>query len=484
MKKNILKKSIYYTILGFLPLSFAVFFTPIYTKYLDVEQYGILNLYMLYTGIISQIIGLGISRAFFFLYWDVYSDEKKLKQLISNVIGLLLLLQLIYISIGLLFGYQILDTIIKSKESFTYELFILCLFQSSFLVYFELFSFFFRNEEKIKAYTLINVSTLVLLTIGTLIGIIYLSLEARGAIYGRFIGYGLVILISLIYFIKKYGISLQYKRSYMIVIFSIPVFLNALVGAFSSGVDRILIERLDTIENLGIYGFALVFITILEVWFNSINNALAPKILKYLNEAYELKRREIEGLIYLILLSVITVVTLINASIYPILQLLIPYKFHAVTTFVPILMAAFIWRVATSMVTIPFYIKKKTKLFLYNEIGILLLVFIIGYTGYQVFGIIGIAYSIYVVKMIEFIVMYYLSKKVMPLPIQLSKFYLLIGLLSLALFSCSIFDKNSIINSHLLFILPLIVFLITLIYFMKREINAVLLIYRIRNKLI
>lgn len=484
MPKDLLKSSLLYTILGFLPLSFAVIFTPIYTKYLGTSQYGILSLFLLYTGILAQIIGLGVNRAFLYFYWDVYKDSQNLKKLISNTLGLLLILQIIFITVGAVLGKYFLHLIVDDTKNFTFTYFLISLFQASFLIYYELFCYFFRNRNELKQYAIITISTLLFLTLGTVTGVVILNLEASGAIYGRFIGYGIVISASLLFFVKKYGISFSLKQSKIYLIFSFPIFLNSLIGAFASGTDKILIERLDNISNLGIYSFGLVFVTILEVWLSSINNALSPSIIKFLNEGIVSKRREIEGLIYVIFLSVMLVITLIVLLAYPVLELLIPPKYYLVTTFIPILVAAFMWRTMTTLVTNSFYIKKRTKLFLFNEIGILVLTFIFGYLGYYIFGILGIAIAIYVVKMLEFIVMYYLSKKVLRIPVELTNFYKVIVIVSISLFICSFLDKNEAINNYFLYSTPFLVLILFSFVFLKKEIKSIILIYRRRKQIL
>ena len=484
MAKDILKSSISYTVLGFLPLSVAVIFTPIYTKYLGTTEYGILSLFVLYTGIAAQIIGLGVSKAFLYYYWDVYKEKSELKSLMSSTLGLLLSLQLIFISTGIYFADSILSFLVKSNQQFTKELFTLCLIQSSFLIYYELFCYFYRNENKLKPYAIISVGTLIFLTSGTIIGVIFLDLKSIGAIYGRFIGYGLIIVPSFVYFLNKYGLSFNWKQSKTLLIFSLPIFLNSIIGAFASGSDKLLIDRLDNLGNLGIYTFGLVFVTVMEVWLSSISNALSPSIIKFLNEDIVVKRREIEGLIYTIFLSVMLLIVTIVLLVYPVLELLIPSKFHEVTTYIPILLAAFMWRTMTTLVTNSFYIKKKTKVFIFNELGILILTFVLGYLGYQWTGILGITIALYLVKMLEFIVMYHLSKKVLKMPIYLGNFYKTITIISVALFLCSFFDKKDYISAYILYSIPFLTLFLFSFLFLRKEIQSVYLIYRRRNKIL
>tara|TARA_B110001450_G_C17273927_1_gene340666 strand:+ start:210 stop:536 length:327 start_codon:yes stop_codon:yes gene_type:complete len=105
MEDKIVKSTIIHTALGLLPL----LFTPIYLRYLNPEEYGILNLFSVYGIILASIYTLGVNSAFGFIYWNYYKDKKKVHHLLASTIGLILILQLIIFTIGLIFGNTILN---------------------------------------------------------------------------------------------------------------------------------------------------------------------------------------------------------------------------------------------------------------------------------------------------------------------------------------------------------------------------------------
>lgn len=478
MAKDILKNSIWYTILGFLPLSISFVFAPLYLQYLDEAQYGILNLFVLYTGIFTQIYDLGIGSAFGYLYWDVYKDKNKLKELMSSTLGLMLLFQFILISIGLFFGESIVRLIAKSSEFSYNPIFIILILVSAFMAYNNLFLYYFRNQDQVKKYAIISVSTLLLLTIGTLLGVVYLDLKAIGAIYGRSIGYFLIVGALWIWFVKRYGIKINLKASKQLLVFGIPLFLNTLIGAFGYSTDRILIERLDTLSNLGIYAFATIVVTFLEVIFNALNNAIAPTLYKYVNEAHVEKRNEIIGLSYTVFLIVLVTISLVIAGIIPAVHLVIPENFHEALRYVPILASAFIWRVFTTLCSFSIYTMKKTKYLLINQSSNILFTIILGYLGYQLYGIIGIAYAIYLVRIIEFFIIYIISQKVKPLGLKLQNLIILAIILGLVSFTCSNYFDHDL--AYLIYFLPLGVCMILTPLFARKEIKLAL--YMIRNR--
>lgn len=481
MAKDILKSTAVYTFLGFLPLTFALIFTPIYLKYLDTAEYGLFNLFLLYSGIITQLYGLGIFNAFVFLYWDNYKNPKDLRELISSTIGLLLTIQIIFIGLALVFGNQILALINPPKEFSFYPFFVWTLVFAAIMTYYEMFQYYFRNEGKIKEYSILSLSTLLLFTIGTVSGVIFLDLKSIGAIYGRTIGYGLVVIGFLIYFISNYGISIHLKKSKTILLFGFPLFVNAIIGVIAYSSDRLLVEQLDGIEALGVYGFSFIVISVLEIWFNAINNALSPTLYKYILENYEEKKNEIQGLSHLIVLAIMLSVTLLIAILHFAMDWFIPASFQNAVFYIPILATAFIWRVFTSLEMYSLYVNKKTKYIPISQLSNLIFTVVLGYALYQIWGIMGIVYAVYLVKVIEYIVVKLIVKKVQALELKLSKMIILAILLSVASFVSTIYHDE--FNPYLFYFLPLLILILISPLLLKKDLINLKYILKNRKEL-
>ena len=484
MAKDLFKNSFIYTILGFLPLAFAFFLTPVYVNYMNEKEYGLLNLFLLYSGIFTIVLNLGVARSFAYLYWDVYKSEDKLKELFSSSISLLLIFQIFLVSISLLFGNSILSFISNSESNFTlYPYFFLSIIYSCFMVYYEMFQFFFRNRENLKAYSILTLGTLILFTLGNIIGVVILDLKSIGAIYGRTLSYGLITIGFLLYFIKKYGISYNKTTYQNILIFGFPLFINSLVGALAYGFDKILIEQLDNLETLGIYGFALISVTVLEIFFNAVNNAFTPTIFRYLKESFEEKSAVIEQIILLIIISVIVLALLIVGAFHPLLDLLIPENYHESGKYVPILVCAFFWRVLTGIKSYSIFKEKKTNYFLLIQSSLLLSICLFGYLGYHYFGIMGIIYAVYFSKLIEYLIMNRISNKVAKLPIRMRNIHLLLLILSLICFYISQFDYH---NSSIIIIyfLPFISLFVLSPFLLRKELKRIIQLIKFRKEIL
>ena len=415
MKDNIVKSTITYTALGFLPLSFALLFTPIYLRYLNPEEYGILNLFSVYGGILSNIYTLGVNSAFGFIYWDYYRDKKKVQHLLASTIGLILILQLIFFTIGLIFGSTILNFILKSPETFPFYPFgLLTLIYPVFAVFYELFLPYFRNEGKIKSYASLSIATLFFLTLGSVLGIIVFNLKAEGAIIGRTIGYAVVVICFLIHFISKVGVYFDKKLSKDLLKFGFPLMLSTIIGSVSYSVDRILVERFSSIKELGIYGLAIVIASVIEIWFNALNNALAPTIFKYMKDNIEGNKLKIQTLAHTIIFSVFLAATLLIMVAKPLVELIATEEYFDCIKYIPLLVIALNARAFSSIKSYVFYRSSVTKKLPIIQIINLILTVLFSYFLFETLGIIGIAITVVVVKNIEVGIVNYHVNRINP----------------------------------------------------------------------
>ena len=85
--EKLVKNSIYYTLGNILPQTAGFVLLPVYTAYLDPEQYGIVNAMTVLGSVIGIILTLGIDRGIYRLYYD-YSEEVRKKYLGTIIIGL------------------------------------------------------------------------------------------------------------------------------------------------------------------------------------------------------------------------------------------------------------------------------------------------------------------------------------------------------------------------------------------------------------
>ncbi|MGZ4118576.1 MAG: lipopolysaccharide biosynthesis protein, partial [Bacteroidia bacterium] len=116
---KLLKSTFVYTLLGFLPMASAFVLTPVYTKYLSPEEYGIISLSNLFNAYLSVFVAIGIDSAFSRFYFK-YKKEAITKVLLSTALISMLCVSAILYLLFLLIGNSVF-TLAFNNSVFTYS---------------------------------------------------------------------------------------------------------------------------------------------------------------------------------------------------------------------------------------------------------------------------------------------------------------------------------------------------------------------------
>lgn len=464
-----LKNTAIYTILGFLPLSFSFIFTPIYTQYLSKEDYGLLNLFIIISGILTPFFGFGIDQVAGFLYWDYSKDKKKLGEFMSTTICLLFLVALVIFSIGFLFGHKLINTFVKNGTHFTLWPFLtLALVYPFFMIINRVLLYYYRNEGDIKKYAILNLSTLLLITTGSIFGVITLKKGAEGATEGRTIGFCIIILFFVFYEIKKIGLTYNKNIAKQLIKMGWPLFLSSLVGCLAYIGDRVIIEQLGTLEILGIYGFSVTIASVIEILMASLGNSFTPSIYKTILEEDESQYENTHFQLFILVYLIIALIVFIIAIIVPFMRLFISSNFFEAAQYIPLLCLAFIPRIFTQQFSLKFYKQKKISYLLYLNIVYLVFIMVFGIIFYTLFGIKGVALSVFLTNLINMFSAYYLSQKIDPFHFKFKKLYLLSLIISVSILLLYVIPQTTYYLS-LFYLLPFVVFVMASIFILREE---------------
>jgi O-antigen/teichoic acid export membrane protein len=464
-----LKTTIIYTILGFLPLSFSLIFTPVYTKYLSREDYGLLNLFNVISGLLIPFFGLGIDQAAGFLYWDYSKDKKKLAEFMSTTISLIFLIAIIILLFGILFGESIINTFVKNGSQFSlWPFLILALVYPFFMILSRILLYYYRNEGDIKKYAALNLSTLILITAGSIVGVITLNKGAAGAVEGRTIGFCGIIFIFILYEIKKIGLNYNKSIAKLLLVMGGPLFLSTLIGTLAYVADRLIIEQLGTLEMLGVYGFAATIASVVEILMSALGNSFIPVIYKSILEEDEAYYKKTRFQLFIFIYSIIAVVVLITAVITPFVKLFISSNFYESIQYIPMLCISFIPRVFAQIFSLKLYKKKKSTYLLFLNIGYLISISLFGPIFYHFFGIKGIVLSVFITGLINMLLSFLISQKIDDFNFKFTKLYVFFSIISASTLALWLVQPGWHFH-YLFYTFPLIMFIVFSLLIHKEE---------------
>gem|GEM_PF-2177486 len=464
-----LKNTIIYTVLGFLPLSFSLIFTPVYTQYLSKTDYGLLNLFTIISGILIPFFGLGIDQVAGFLYWDYSKDKKKLAEFMSTTICLLFLVALVIFLVGFLFGPMLINNFVKNGAHFTtWPYLTLALVYPFFMIINRVLLYYYRNEGDIKKYATLNISTLLLITTGSVLGVVTFNKGAEGAIEGRTIGFCGIILFFVFYELKKIGLTYNKDIAKPLIKMGGPLFLSTLIGALAYIGDRVIIEQSGTLEMLGIYGFSVTIASVIEILMAALSNSFTPGIYKTILEENKAEYKNTRFQLFILIYLIIALVVFITAIIVPFMKLFISPNFFEAVQYIPLLCLAFVPRVFTQLFSLKFYKLKKTSYMLYLNIAYLISIMGFGLVFYNFFGLKGVAFSVFVTGLINILSAYGVSIKLDSFNFNFGKVYLIFLLITFSILSIYIIPQTSQ-SQPIIYLIPLCVFIIASLIIARKE---------------
>lgn len=399
--KLIKNKKILYTLVGFLPLSVSLLFAPVYINYLSVKDYGFLNIYNTLIGLIAPLLHFGIKDGFGFLYWKNNDTSESIDTFFKKSISSILTFQILTIIVFSVIGKYIFGYFFESlNEDYFKPFFLVSCFYAFFLNFNDLFFYYFRNKGNTKEFLLLNVLSLATMTLGTLIGVVILEYGLYGAIFGKFIGFALVVLYFTIKYFKKVKFDIDIKFTKQIIFSGFPILLGSLIGAYLVVADKFFLQKHFSLNAMGIYGMALTIMYIVDVFLTSSMHFMLPELLN--------KIKAKESPVFILkpivdMFHLLSIFCFLILALCPIAIKLFPKEYEEVLFYIPFLCIIPFVKFLYNINSLNFYLYKTSFVFLTIQIitalALILLVYFMPPDLY-IYGAIIISLSYQIIQLL------------------------------------------------------------------------------------
>lgn len=276
-KLKFMRNSAIYTIGDILPKVLYFFMIPIYTKYMSVQEYGIVNSVLSVGSIFSMLYLLGLDGALMRFYYD-YKEEEKQKVFISTLWIYLFIHTLILTSLLLAFGDGFSSLIFKSIpfEPFVKLMLFNCFFSTFTVIPLTIFR---MREQSIRFGVFSLLATAVNISF-----ILYFVVFLRQGAEGNLKAYVFTNAVFSIIYLVMIGKNLKLKFSLSILKeglkYGVPLIPHG-IGAWVLNVsDRVFIERYRSLTEVGLYSLGYQFGLLLDYVLGGINKAYVPFFFK------------------------------------------------------------------------------------------------------------------------------------------------------------------------------------------------------------
>ena len=308
-----------FSIFSFLNKGIGFILLILLANFITPEEYGYLSLYTTILMFLSYFIGLSTNG-----YQSItfFKDSKEEVRKDTSCILVISIVSFALIYILLLIGKDYFPRI--TNISFSTLQIAICV---SFLNFFYIINLeFYRIKEQVLKYGYLSCGHTLLNFILSLILVIPYALGWKGRIYAEGISAIIFFIIAIYYFYKTklvtfHGLDVaRYKR---IIAWGIPLIPHLAANWIKQGGDRYIIENYHSMEDVGLFSFALNLtniIIMIGVAFNSSNSVEIYKTLSLKNNKKEFILQQVKHkqrtFIYLYLIASI-IILLSGALILP-----------------------------------------------------------------------------------------------------------------------------------------------------------------------
>ncbi len=456
--KKIAKNSAIYSLGNVSSKLVGFILLPIYTKYLTINDYGILAILEISGQFLSSFLSMGLYFALNRWYWDSDYEEKQ-NILFFNVLISLLVIGFLVIFSLFLFADN-LSIFLFSSIKFSYYIRLLL-----FAVFLNIISRavlnLMRIQEKAVLYSVANLIRFSVNLVLTVYFVAGLQRNVAGIYEAQILGFAVFFIVIIKYLLQNIKIRFDFPLIKEMLFFGFPMVFTSIAGIILSITDRYSLRFLSDMGEVGIYSFGFKISNSLKVFLGqSIIWALTPVMYKVMKDASAklFYSKVLNYFTFVITLSVL-VISLFSREIIELISRNADY--YRAYQIIPIIAFAILFDLLKNVSAIGINIAKKTKttaiiITLVAVLNIGLNIWLIPY--YQAVGA-GIATLIS--QFVAFIAITRFGQKYFTIPYEYGKLSFMIilsaGILGIAtLFHNNILLHRLIIKTILSLAFPLI----------------------------
>jgi len=267
---------VWFTLLGFLRPAINVFLLPLYLLKLTPEDYGIMALALSSASLIAIIASMRLDSACRTYYFDYSHDISLLKVYISNIFRISLLVVIVVWSVLYGLGDPLFNLVFVSSEMSYHPYGCIALGTALSYVCTSIFYTYLRNAQLLKPYVWFTLITVLLTVLLQSYFVLVLDLKVMGILLGALIP-NLIVLVGMILTHAWLVISrFDWKIVSPSLRFGFALIPLSFLLVFERQMDKIILERFQSLELVGIYAIVITFISMNGILLSALDNSIRP----------------------------------------------------------------------------------------------------------------------------------------------------------------------------------------------------------------
>ncbi len=276
-------------------------------------------------------------------------------------------------------------------------------------------------EEKPFLYGVFQISQTVLNLSLSIILVVPLELGWKGRVAAQVVVFSVYAALSFYILVRKNYLKIGINKAYLVkaIQFGIPLIPHTLGGAIIMLSDRLIITNLVGISEVGIYMVGFQFAQVILLIQDSVNNAFAPWIYKSLKKNTATDNLRLVRITYLYMISILIFSVAYALLIPPFFNIMVGGDFIEGEKFILWISMGFAFNGMYKMVVNYIFYTEKTYLLAFITTVTAITNISLTFVLVSRLGTIGAAYSLCASYFLSFILTWYFSNRVYPLPWRL-----------------------------------------------------------------
>lgn len=272
--RQALKSGVWYTLSNFLVKSIGFITTPIFTRLLTKEDFGLYNNYLSWLAIITIIVTFNLDST---LISARYDFENKFDEYILSILTLSSISTVFWIVIVYIFPSFFIE-LLGMSTTYINAMFLYLFFIPAITLFQTRERYFFEYKKTVATSVFLSISTAII----SVVLVINLNNKFFGRVIGSIVPTIVLGIIFYIYFIRKgKKVRVQYWK------YALPICLPFIPHLLSLNVlnsmDRVMITKWCGAEDNALYSLAYTCGSMVTLLMTSMNSAFAPWIGEKLN---------------------------------------------------------------------------------------------------------------------------------------------------------------------------------------------------------
>ncbi|MBW3545732.1 MAG: oligosaccharide flippase family protein [Bacteroidetes bacterium] len=274
MSNKFSKNSFIYTVTTIFQKGVAFFLIPVYSVYIEPNEYGIISLVLAAIAILTVFFTLSFDSAIVRFYYDFKHDHQELKRKISTLLFALAANAIGAFCLFILFGPYLFNFFLPNVDFYPYIFLglLILVFQPFYLLVLG----FCQTIENAKAYSIISIGYFLMHLLLTIVLVVVFNYGGVGILVATFVSSLIFSGIGLFYLKGFFTLAFDYKFVKQALKYTLPLIPHSIAGHLAVTLDRFLLNGYLNARITGIYYMGYQLSYPVDVIAMSYNRAFVP----------------------------------------------------------------------------------------------------------------------------------------------------------------------------------------------------------------